>query len=194
MPLFRHHTPKRREDPKTVSRYQDHRSDLEVDFSKRCGYCDDIDSWKVNSFEIDHFIPKKYLKTISETTYSNLVYSCRSCNNSKRSKWPSGREDLCVVNNEGFTDPCDASYKDQFERKGDGSIIPLTPHGLWMYDALKLFSNHHHVIWNIERVMPSLEEIEKLYSAGIDNVPVETLKKIIHIQSEFIKYVKELQL
>ena len=41
---------------------------------------------------------------ISPTEYSNLVYSCRSCNNSKRAKWPTGDENVHNDGEQGFID------------------------------------------------------------------------------------------
>ncbi|MEI6053676.1 MAG: hypothetical protein WCQ44_13305, partial [Opitutaceae bacterium] len=66
---------KRRPIVTVVNKHGDHRSDLRIDYKYRCGYCNDIESYRITWFEIDHFVPKEYLKTITETDYSNLVYA-----------------------------------------------------------------------------------------------------------------------
>jgi len=78
MNKLRERIPKRRSNPKQVSRYRDYKNDLREDFNCRCGYCDDEDIWAggKKSFHIDHFVPRKHLKTILDKEYSNLIYSC----------------------------------------------------------------------------------------------------------------------
>src|SRR5690606_31407481 len=119
MILFRKYTPKRRYIKTVVNSYREYRDELKKDYKYRCGYCDDSDIWRTVWFEIDHFVPQKYLKTIKETDYSNLVYACRSCNNSKRAHWPTGDELIHNQNDEGFIDPCEDDYGKQFGRNLD---------------------------------------------------------------------------
>ena len=70
-----------------------HKPDLREDFNKQCAYCGFFDGYRHTYFEVDHFIPKVFLEKISSKIdlcqYSNLVYSCKFCNNNKLSKWPS---------------------------------------------------------------------------------------------------------
>jgi|SRR5690554_337315 len=159
---FRNATPKRREIKKIVSNYSSHRDDLKIDFKNRCGYCGDSDTWRTTWFEIDHFVPKKYLKRIKETDYSNLVYSCRSCNNSKRASWPTGNEFIHNKNDEGFIDPCNSDYDNQFGRNISGRITYKTPLGKWMFLTLKLHKPQHEIIWNIEELDKLIDECEDL--------------------------------
>ncbi len=58
MPEFRESTPKRRAILKQKKDYRSYKKELREDFNKRCGYCDDPDSWKDAFYEIDHFVPK----------------------------------------------------------------------------------------------------------------------------------------
>ena len=162
MVKFREHTPKRRNNIKVVSNHRMYRTDLRKDFNNRCGYCNDIDTWRFNRFEIDHFVPQKHLKTISSTDYSNLVYSCRSCNNAKRAKWPSGDENIHNDGNIGFIDPCDDDYNKQFDRLDTGRIIYKTNLGEWMYNEMKLYKPQHEIIWNIEQLHNLITEIRVL--------------------------------
>lgn len=159
MSKFREHTPKRRNITKLVSRHGDHREDLRMDFQNRCGYCNDIDTWRFNWFEIDHFVPHKHLKMINDTDYSNLVYSCRSCNNAKRAKWPSKDETVHNDGKEGFVDPCNDDYDKQFDRLDSGRIVYKTDIGKWMYNEMKLYKPQHEIIWNIEQLHMLIKEI-----------------------------------
>lgn len=186
---FRIETPIRRDIKTVVNKYSDHKDELKKDYKSRCGYCNDIDVWRTVWFEIDHFVPKKYLKTIKETDYSNLVYSCRSCNNSKRAHWPTEDELIHHKNNEGFIDPCDSEYEKQFLRDNNGRIIHQTQLGKWMYYKLKLHKPQHEIIWQIEELDNLIEECEKL----LETLESDTLKnKVLGLYREYRKYTKQL--
>ena len=188
MSKFREHTPKRRNITKLVSRHGDHRADLRKDFLNRCGYCNDIDTWRFTWFEIDHFVPQEHLKTISNTDYSNLVYSCRSCNNAKRAKWPSKDETIHNDGKIGFIDPCEDDYNKQFDRLDSGRILPKTDLGEWMYNEMKLYKPQHEIIWNIQRIAELINEIESTH----DTSENEIQDKLFNIYRKFFAYIKEL--
>jgi hypothetical protein len=186
---FRNETPKRRDIKTVVNKYSDHKEELKKDYKCRCGYCNDIDLWRTVWFEIDHFVPQKYLKTIKETDYSNLVYACRACNNSKRAHWPTGDELIHHQNNEGFIDPCDEEYEKQFLRYSNGRIIHKTQLGKWMYYKLKLHKPQHEIIWQIFELDNLIEECEGIL-ATMDN---QILKdKLLNLYREYHKYTKQL--
>lgn len=186
---FRKETPKRRDIKTVVTKYTYHREELKKDYQCRCGYCNDIDIWRTVWFEVDHFVPQKYLKTIKDTDYSNLVYACRSCNNSKRANWPTEDELVHYKDDEGFIDPCDDEYEKQFERFDNGRIIHQTQLGKWMYYKLKLHKPQHEVIWQIEELDNLIEECENVLKT-IDN---DTLKdKVLGLYREYRKYTKQL--
>jgi len=185
---FRDHTPVRRPITTAVASYRDHRADLKTDFVSRCGYCNSIDSWKVTYYEIDHFIPEKILTIKTNTDYSNLVYSCRSCNNAKRKKWPTNDENVPNRNSEGFIDPCDPTYKDQFFRDSVGKIGHKTALGSWMYMELKLFKPQHQIIWNIEELEKLIDESEALV-AKINNPALEA--RLLSLYRTYRNYVNQ---
>jgi len=189
MSIFREHTPKRRPITTAVNKYSDHRTDLRIDYKNRCGYCNDIEAYRITWFEIDHFVPKGYLKTLTETDYSNLVYACRSCNNAKRAKWPTKDEKIHNQNDVGFIDPCDDTYNNQFKRLNNGRILPKTNLGTWIYNSLKFYKPQHEVIWNIELLDTLIDEI----NAELENSPNDNLKdRLTQSLLEYRKYVKEL--
>ncbi len=162
MPELKETTPKRRTDFKQKKRYNSYKKELREDFSGRCGYCNDQDSYRNAFYEIDHFVPKKHLNTIPENDYGNLVYACRHCNNAKWDKWPTEDEKRHNNRKEGFIDPCNKAYDEQFERNRLGEIRSRTTLGKYMHKALKLYLRRHAVIWNLERIDSFIDEIENL--------------------------------
>lgn len=134
----RENLPQRRPNPTktpTGDRWSQHKPDLKEDFHSHCGYCGSYDGFRHTYFEVDHFIPKdvfKSLGNISVNEYSNLVYSCKFCNNYKSSKWPSQREDISHINDEGFIDPCNKEYDGHLYRTIDGGIMWRSNLGKWM--------------------------------------------------------------
>lgn len=149
---FRKITPARRESVPVYKTHNEYKPLLREDFHQRCGYCGDHEFFRDTYYEVDHFVPKKSLVNISPTEYSNLVYSCRSCNNSKRAKWPTGDENIHNDGKQGFIDPCDDAYAAQFERLADGSIHSITDLGDWMWSALNFGNPAHRVRWKLEEI------------------------------------------
>jgi len=190
MSVFREHTPKRRDNAPDVLEHGEHRKRLKEDFVNRCGYCNDIDTWRFIWFEIDHFVPQKHLVNIKSTDYNNLVYSCRSCNNSKRAKWPTGNEKLHNKNNIGFIDPCDDSFNDQFNREHSGRIIPITAIGKWMYNALKLYKPQHEIIWNIEQLHLLIVELREVVKDYPNNYDLKN--RLIELYNKYDEYLIDL--
>lgn len=113
-----------------------HKDDLQVDFNNSCAYCGSYDGYKHTYFEVDHFIPKDFIiknkLSISLVEYSNLVYSCKFCNNNKLDKWPSQSQTVSHLNDKGFIDPCDAEYNNHLYRTSEGAILWKSDLGEWM--------------------------------------------------------------
>lgn len=186
--------PSRRNITAIVSHYSAHKPNLIIDFKNRCGYCNDTHVYRTASFEIDHFIPKKrnkkqFLTIKSETDYSNLIYSCKSCNNAKRNKWPTNDEKVCHHNNEGFIDPCEIDYDQQFERLPNGQIKSLTKLGDWMLKALKLDKPQHEIIFNLEILDVLIDQLEQNLK-NIDDINL--YKKITNLLLKYRKYITQL--
>ena len=71
-------------------RWRPFHEDLCKVFYGLCGYCEEVDKG-----EVDHFKPaSKFPLLVYE--WSNWIFACHNCNQSKSSKWPTG----------GFVDPC----------------------------------------------------------------------------------------
>ena len=181
---FRDFLPVRRNNPKQVRHYSQHKDELREDFNMCCGYCGDSDYYRMEYYEVDHFVPKESLKSIGLNEYSNLVYSCRSCNNSKRDKWPTGNEQVHNDGNVGFIDPCNSDYDQQFERNHDGSIVPQTPLGEWMFSALNLANPKHRIIWMLTTIKERIELLETLGHGVLDD---EQIRAINELYQQYMK-------
>ena len=192
MAIFRKHTPKRKDIKTSVSNHREHLENLKEDFQNRCGYCNDIKLGNAE-FEIDHFVPqkpKKFETTINSTSYFNLVYACKSCNRAKRNEWPTNDENIHNLNNEGFIDPCDDEYNNQFERKYIGCISHITPLGEWMYFALKLYKPQHEILWNIDQLNTMILEIKQLQKELPTHFEINT--RLNKVYDNFHEYLQKL--
>lgn len=184
---FRENTPVRKADVAQEKDYHSYREQLVLDYNHRCGYCDDRDTPRVASFEIDHFVPQK-VDSSRVTDYSNLVYACKSCNNAKRAKWPTGNKDIPNNGKEGWIDPCTKDYENQFERIDGGKIRPLTNLGVWMYDNLKLWKKQHEILWNCEKLEGNIEKLDSLYCQGA--LPDEHKDALIQLYQQYRRVLK----
>lgn len=151
-----------------------HKPDLREDFHEHCGYCGSYDGFRHTWFEVDHFIPKSFLLltgNISNVEYSNLVYSCKFCNNKKLSKWPSKSETVFHINNEGFVDPCDVDFDNHLHRANDGSIMWSTPLGKWMVTEAFRFDERQDsikVLWNLNETRKVIDSLIELMSQEVE--------------------------
>ncbi len=133
-----------------------HKSDLQQDFHSHCGYCGSYDGYRHTWYEVDHFIPKSLFNgKISNVEYSNLVYSCKFCNNKKLAKWPTMDITRPNANNIGFVDPCDEEYDTHLHRTVDGSIMWSTELGKWMWETAFKFDERNYAIrllWQVNQI------------------------------------------
>lgn len=191
---FRHVQPNRSNITQAVSDYKEYRPFLVKDFNERCGYCNDIHKWRVERFEIDHFIPQSKFSHRDPRDYTNLVYSCRSCNNSKRAKWPT--EDETLPNNGviGFVDPCSREYDEHLGRNKEGVITFKTELGKWMFHALKLHKTQHQFIYLIEQIDKNIDELENLSTSLNEEVlnKEEIRENLLTLHQMFRKYSNKL--
>lgn len=151
--------PKRRDIPTkspSKGKWSEHKPDLREDFNSHCGYCGSYDGYRHTWFEVDHFIPKSLFgDEISTEEYSNLVYSCKFCNNNKSSKWPTNDITIPYINNKGFIDPCDVNFDSHLYRTDDGGILWLTELGKWMWKYAFKFDERDYsikLLWNVNQL------------------------------------------
>jgi HNH endonuclease len=204
MPVLRDIIPTRRVNPTlnpTGSNWTEHKPDLKEDFNSHCGYCYSYDGYRHTYFEVDHFVPKKEIKknawAISLTQYSNLVYSCKFCNNKKLSKWTTNSPDPSHDRSTGFVDPCDPNYDTHFYRTANGAIRPQTTLGQWMFSEAFKFDEREQsiiVLWNMNRLRQIIDAlIVQLNSHASGSADYNTIKlKLGEYTLEYYMFHKEL--
>lgn len=168
---------------KTYSNYKSFKSYLVEDFNNRCGYCDSHDKFfgGLKNFQIDHFKPHSIAVFASlKHEYSNLVYSCQSCNRAKSNKW----EDV-----DGFIDPCDEEYDNFISRDNNGKIkYNDTEQGKFIYSNLNLFLRRHEFLWLIEKLENQKNQIRELRKNTSDENALSLLLEFEKVQQAIDKY------
>ena len=84
--------------------YKKYVPQLREDFKHICGYCGKPEEITTKGFEPDHFVPER-IDSSRKLDYSNLVYSCFTCNRKKLGKWPTENTDKSNDGEVGFVDP-----------------------------------------------------------------------------------------
>lgn len=170
---------------KIYSDYKSFKPYLAKDFNNRCGYCDSHDKFfgGLKNFQIDHFKPHSIsIFAQLKQEYTNLVYSCQSCNRAKSNKWKD-------VN--GFIDPCDEEYDNCISRDYNGKIKHNnTEQGKYIYCNLNLFLRRHEFLWLIEKLENQKNEISALVENISDTGILELLLEFRRIQNAIDKYTK----
>ena len=123
----------------TDTGWRDFRDDLSRAFYGLCAYCEEEDKG-----EVDHFRPSsKFPRLVYEWT--NWVFACHNCNQSKSNKWPVA----------GYIDPCASVESERPEHFFDfdtsnGEIIPkpnlsegASDRAVQMINDLSLNAPHH---------------------------------------------------
>lgn len=157
-------TPKHQKDRRECEHYSSYLKTLKKDFNKRCGYCNDIDLYKIRSFNIDHFVPrnpKDFTHSIKPNYYYNLIYACNYCNSAKSNKFPTKDPDKHNDGKIGFIKPTDDEYSDLFYRDKDGTIYPINENLLSEYiiRELNLKNPIHSLMWRLEKLVILTEQI-----------------------------------
>ncbi len=126
--LQRKHNPPLR---RTISFYKPF---LREDFDHRCAYCKNHEAVEGGSknFEIDHYMPLSKFRKL-EFIYSNLFYSCKECNRSKGSYYPTFIEKLM---GEYILNPCDHDFGDHYEMNSP-EWVGKTSTAFWNIERLR---------------------------------------------------------
>jgi uncharacterized protein (TIGR02646 family) len=111
--------------------YHEYLNELRDDFNKICGYCGKREAVTTKGFEIDHFVPKS-IDPDRELDYTNLVYSCFTCNRKKSKKWPSMDKAIPHTGTVGFIDPACNDFDLHLHRMEDGCIKGITELGQYI--------------------------------------------------------------
>lgn len=162
-----------------ITDWHKHKLELEEDFFGICGYCGKSFKATLCDSQIDHFIPKKKYPAF-ENKYSNLVLSCKVCNNKKRSDWPSGtaEKSITVDGKKGYIDPCNAEYDNHLVRCEDGSITGLTDVGKYMAKRMGYDYRPIAEIYKINELYFAIQKFRDLKSSGSTEYESELLVEL----------------
>lgn len=167
---------KRRLDISLKPKYRDYLPEIKEDFNNICGYCGKSIKVTKNTFEIDHFVPISFAPEL-KNEYSNLVYSCYTCNRKKSKTWPTNNKLVFHNDKEGFVDPATDEYDLHLERLADGTIQPITEVGEYMCNEVFKFKLRPiKEIWICEQIVVKQEELQR----KIENMTPE----------EYCQYIK----
>ena len=125
----------RRHGPSGYSDYESYRPWLRDEFCFRCVYCLLRERWGrlTGEFDLDHFTPQAQDDSL-KTEYSNLLYSCHSCNARKGStSLPNAEHHLNA---------------DSVRVSVDGRLNALTPDAERLIEVLGL-NSAHWVHWRL---------------------------------------------
>jgi hypothetical protein len=117
----------RRHGPRGYTNYQQFKPWLRDEFTFRCVFCLNRETWEPNSsayFGVDHFSSQSQSPELV-CDYDNLIYLCNRCNSWKR-------------NQSGILDPCLDAFSEHLAVKDDGTIEGLTPEGRELIRKLEL--------------------------------------------------------
>ena len=173
---------------KKFSDYHSYRRYLKTDFHSRCAYCNLLDSEITTPFEIDHFVPMAEFKNCwpeLETTYKNLIYSCKKCNRAKSSQFKGDLSKRCIEN-ELFYDPEDNDYNTIFYRDDTGTICSDDKKGRDMINRIELYRPIHNLAWVCELTNNTINKLNKqIMKVGKDS---EKGKLFMQAKNELLEY------
>lgn len=110
--------------PRDYATYRAYKPYLQKEFGARCVYCRQPDGPKgYASFGVDHYRPKTLFPE-RERLYTNLFYSCSTCNTRKGPYWPSDA-DLAKL---FIPNPCDHAMFEHLRYK-EATVISRSPAG-----------------------------------------------------------------
>lgn len=126
-----------------LSRYQDYRPYLRIDFQHRCAYCLTPEHYFLDgeAGEIDHHRPLHPPEALGKdfshlaNAYGNLYWSCPRCNLYKGNAWPTDEE---YARGERFLDPCAEDHDAHWETHPDGTLTAATATGGYTIRVLRL--------------------------------------------------------
>lgn len=165
---------------KIQKKYEQYRENLRKDFFYICGYCGKFEQVTKHGFEIDHFVPLK-VDPSKEILYSNLVYSCFTCNRKKSADWPTKDTNLSHNGIVGYVDPAIPEFDDHLEKNENGEIIPKTPVGAYMVKKFKFNKRPMKTIHKLNLLLQKKKLLKMKMKVIKDPL---TLKNFYEIQNE----------
>lgn len=182
---LRKNAPKRTVQQK-LTKYNLYKEALSKDFFCSCGYCGTHHVYYGSGkcFHIDHFAPKSKFKHL-ENEYTNLVYSCPTCNIAKSNDWCGTSESEHILNGIGYIDPCDEEYANAFYRDSSGKIRYQDGNlaAKYMYNKLKFGLKRHEIFWLADYFYDLVPKISKKLKEIPESNPLYDELKLLLLDS-----------
>lgn len=160
--------------------YKKYEKELREDFGKICGYCGKSERVTKKGFEIDHFVPQDIDPT-RRNDYTNLVYSCFTCNRKKSNKWPTKDPNKSHDGREGLVDPASEEYDSHLKRDINGAIVPLSDLGKYMINKVFLFHKRPtSTVWKAMEIYRLKDQLAE----KADQLSIEEYREYITIDTE----------
>ncbi len=160
--------------------YKKYEEELREDFGEICGYCGKSERVTKKGFEIDHFVPQDIDPT-RRNDYTNLVYSCFTCNRKKSNKWPTKDSNKPHDGREGLVDPASEEYDLHLRRDENGAIVSLSELGKYMSE--KIFKFHKRPTATVWKAMEICRLKEQL-ADRMDSLSMDEYQEYITIDQE----------
>lgn len=159
----------RRTDVIQQSDYHKYENDLRLDFQNICGYCGKHEMISHKGMEPDHFVPYR-IDSSRECDYTNLVYSCFTCNRKKLGKWPTENKHLSNDGLVGFVDPTSKEFDEHLSRDANGTITFNTSVGQYMYKtAFKFDIRPTKEVWQASQLFEKMDKLrQKILCASVE--------------------------
>jgi len=167
---------RRRSDVVSQNDYHKYECDLQRDFQYICGYCGKHEMITHKGMEPDHFVPDR-IDPSRKTDYTNLVYSCFTCNRKKSGKWPTEDKDLYNNGIEGFVDPASDAYDQHLKRDADGAIVFCSDVGEYMHKKAFAFNIRPiKEVWKASQLYEKKIQLHKLIQSASDEDKVKYIE------------------
>lgn len=160
---------------------------LRYDFFHCCAYCTISESEAQGfRFTIDHYEPQNSRPDLKDT-YSNLMWSCDTCNQRKSDRTPPQAARDAGVR---FFRPDHDRYSDHFERSGL-RLNPLSKAADFTIDALDL---NRSALRRLRKIRTTLYECESAITAGFMGLRTYKLDRLpARLRFRAMKAIKQLQ-
>lgn len=174
---------RRRKNIMAQTDYKKYEPDLQTDFFHVCGYCGKHEMISHKGMEPDHFVPDN-IDHSRQCDYTNLVYSCFTCNRKKLGKWPTKDKDKPHDGNIGFVDPATEEFDLHLGRDETGMMVYYTDVGKYMYEkAFKFDIRPTKAIWQASQIYELMQKLKDKISVA----PAEEQFKYIEIVRELME-------
>lgn len=160
--------------------YSKYTKELREDFCGICGYCGKSERVTKKGFETDHFVPQD-LDPTRRDDYSNLVYSCFTCNRKKGKKWPTQDSTKANDGHQGFVDPICDEYDLHLKRNENGAIVPTSELGKYMSE--KVFFFHKRPTSTVWKAMEICRLKDQL-AAKLESLSAAEYREYITVDKE----------